>query len=250
MSLEEDLNKDLNTGLNGDLHNSDKVPGSAGSLKLSGSQNRSEAQYDRLNQIFRFCLEIDKEKRVQRVTTLAGNDRREDDAEHAWHMAVMTLLLSEYANEEIDVLHTVAMALIHDLIEIYAGDTYAYDDEGKKSQRVREEAAADRLFGMLPDDLRERYRTLFEEFDANETKEARFAHVMDNIQPMMLNAANHGRSWEDHGIRLSQVLHRNRKTASGSEIIWEYAFEHFMKPNLENGRLKKDMEYQVGDPIE
>lgn len=250
MSLNGNLNENLKQDLIRKLCSSDESTDGAESGKAPDCRNAAEAQQDRLEQIFRFCLEIDKEKRIQRVTTLAGNDRREDDAEHAWHMAVMTLLLSEYANEDIDVLHTVSMALIHDLIEIYAGDTYAYDAEGKKSQRVREEAAADRLFGMLPDDLRDKFRGLFEEFDANETKEARFAHVMDNIQPMMLNAANHGQSWKDHGIRLSQVLHRNRLTASGSETIWEYAFEHFMQPSLESGCLKKDVDYKIGDLIE
>lgn len=195
----------------------------------------------RLEQQIAFCREIDKEKFIGRQTWLTGAVRKENDAEHAWHMAVMTVLLSEYANEEIDVLRTMTMLLIHDLVEIYAGDTYAYDEEGKKTQKSRELAAADRLFQMLPEDQREKFREIWEEFEAENTPESRFARTMDNLQPMMLNAATDGKSWADRGIRLSQILGRNKNTAKGSEVLWEYAKENFLQPNLEKGRIVEDV---------
>lgn len=195
----------------------------------------------RLEQQIAFCREIDKEKSIGRQTWLTGAVRKENDAEHAWHMAVMTVLLSEYANEEIDVLRTMTMLLIHDLVEIYAGDTYAYDEEGKKTQKSRELAAADLLFQMLPEDQGEKFREIWEEFEAENTPESRFARTMDNLQPMMLNAATDGKSWADRGIRLSQILGRNKNTAKGSEVLWEYAKENFLQPNLEKGRIVEDV---------
>lgn len=195
----------------------------------------------RLEQQIAFCREIDKEKFVGRQTWLTGAVRKENDAEHAWHMAVMTVLLSEYANEEIDVLRTMTMLLIHDLVEIYAGDTYAYDEEGKKTQKSRELAAADRLFQMLPEDQGKKFREIWEEFEAEKTPESRFARTMDNLQPMMLNAATDGKSWADRGIRLSQILGRNKNTAKGSEVLWEYAKENFLQPNLDKGRIVEDV---------
>lgn len=195
----------------------------------------------RLEQQIAFCREIDKEKFVGRQTWLTGAVRKENDAEHAWHMAVMTVLLSEYANEEIDVLRTMTMLLIHDLVEIYAGDTYAYDEEGKKTQKSRELAAADRLFQMLPEDQGKKFREIWEEFEAENTPESRFARTMDNLQPMMLNAATDGKSWADRGIRLSQILGRNKNTDKGSEVLWEYAKENFLQPNLDKGHIVEDV---------
>ena len=195
----------------------------------------------RLEQQIAFFREIDKEKFIGRQTWLTGATRKENDAEHAWHMAVMTVLLSEYANEEIDVLRTMTMLLIHDLVEIYAGDTYAYDEEGKKTQKRRELVAADRLFQMLPEDQGKKFREIWEEFEAENTPESRFARTMDNLQPMMLNAATDGKSWADRGIRLSQILGRNKNTAKGSEVLWEYAKENFLQPNLEKGRIVEDV---------
>lgn len=199
----------------------------------------------RLEQQIAFCREIDKEKFIGRQTWLTGVTRKENDAEHAWHMAVMTVLLSEYANEEIDVLRTMTMLLIHDLVEIYAGDTYAYDEEGKKTQKRRELAAADRLFQMLPEDQGKKFREIWEEFEAENTPESRFARTMDNLQPMMLNAATDGKSWADRGIRLSQILGRNKNTAKGSEVLWEYAKENFLQPNLEKGRIVEDVPLKI-----
>lgn len=192
---------------------------------------------ERLEQQFEFFREIDKEKFIGRQTYLTGGERKENDAEHAWHMAIMAILLNEYANEEIDVLKTVTMILIHDIVEIDAGDTYAYDEEGKATQREREVKAADRLFQMLPEDQGKKLRELWEEFEEAKTPEAQFARTMDHIQPLMLNDATDGKAWREHGIHLSQVLQRNENTAKGSEKLWEYALETLIQPNVEKGNL-------------
>ncbi|MCI7106564.1 MAG: HD domain-containing protein [Lachnospiraceae bacterium] len=197
---------------------------------------------ERLDQLFTFFREIDKEKFIGRQTYLSDAKRKENDAEHAWHMAIMTLLLSEYANEKIDVLRTISMLLIHDLVEIDAGDTYAYDEEGKKTQAERERKAADRIYGLLPKEQGKKLYDLWLEFEARQTPEAKFARVMDNIQPMMLNAATEGKAWEEHEVKLSQILGRNEHTADGSKLLWEYAYESFIEPNMEAGRICDDRE--------
>ena len=161
----------------------------------------------RMAQQFAFILEIDKEKNILRTTLKSDGVSRENDAEHAWHMAIMTLLLAEHAEEPIDVLRTISMLLIHDLVEIDAGDTYAYDEAGKATQRERELAAADRVFSMLPPDQGEKMRILWDEFEAGETPEARFAAAMDRIQPMMLNAATDGKKWKENGVTLITPEH-------------------------------------------
>lgn len=203
-------------------------------------QKPSLSKAERLQKQFAFIREIDKEKFIKRQTYLTDGVQKENDAEHAWHMAVMTLLLSEYANEEIDVLKTISMLLIHDLVEIDAGDTYAYDEEGKKTKKQREEKAAERIFGILPEDQGRYLRSLWDEFEAQQTKEAKFARTMDNIQPTMLNAATDGKSWEERGIRLSQILRRNKNTAAGSESLWEYSYQNFIEPNVKRGKIKDE----------
>ena len=195
---------------------------------------------DRLEQQFEFIREIDKEKFIGRQTYLSDGKRKENDAEHAWHMAIMTILLSEYANEEIDVLKTVTMLLIHDIVEIEAGDTYAYDEEAKKTQKEREQKAAERIFGLLPPDQGEKFKKIWEEFEARETKEARFARTMDNLQPVMLNDETDGKAWVEHGVHLEQIMKRNQNTAEGSETLWEYAYQNFILPNVEKGRIKSE----------
>lgn len=194
---------------------------------------------ERIEKQFEFLKEIDKEKNIFRQTYLADGMRKENDAEHAWHMALFVMVLSEYANEDIDVLKTMKIVLIHDLIEIYAGDTYAYDSKGNESKRRRELAAADRLFNILPKDQAEEFRALWDEFEENITPEARFANTMDKIQPLMLNNASEGRSWEEHGVHASQVYGRNEKTHLGSEELWKYADETFIRPNV-GRQLKRD----------
>jgi len=192
---------------------------------------------DELKELFGFFREIDKEKKIGRQTYLADGVRKENDAEHAWHMAVMTLLLSDYANEEIDVLKTITMLLIHDLVEIDAGDTFAYDQEAKKTQKERELKAADRIFGMLPKEKGQMFRRVWEEFEEWETPEAKFAHAMDNIQPLMLNDASGGKSWREHNVELQQILKRNKRTGEGSQVLWDYARDEFISPNVENGNI-------------
>lgn len=194
---------------------------------------------ERIEKQFEFLKEIDKEKNIFRQTYLADGMRKENDVEHAWHMALFVMVLSEYANEDIDVLKTMKIVLIHDLIEIYAGDTYAYDSKGNESKRGRELAAADRLFNILPKDQAEEFRALWDEFEENITPEARFANTMDKIQPLMLNNASEGRSWEEHGVHASQVYGRNEKTHLGSEELWKYADETFIRPNV-GRQLKRD----------
>lgn len=192
---------------------------------------------ERLEKQFEFFREIDKEKFIGRQTYLSDGKRKENDAEHAWHMAVMAILLSEYANEKIDVLKTVTMILIHDIVEIDAGDTYAYDEKGRETQRGRELKAAERLFRMLPEDQAGKLRGLWDEFEAEQTPEAKFARTLDHIQPLMLNDVSGGRSWREHGVCLSQVLERNENTAKGSEKLWEYALQNLIQPNVEKGNL-------------
>lgn len=197
---------------------------------------------ERLEKQMAFIREIDKEKQIFRQSYVTDGTRKENDAEHAWHMAIMTFLLSEYANEEIDVLKTIRMILIHDIVEIDAGDTYAYDDSAKATQREREERAADRLFGMLPEDQAQELRALWEEFEAAETKEARFARTMDNVQPLLLNDATGGKAWEEHNVPLSKIMKRNERTARGSEALWEYSKEALIKRNVEEGHIIPDMD--------
>ena len=192
---------------------------------------------ERLKKQLEFSLEIDKEKNVFRQTSLSGHGRKENDAEHAWHMAIMAYLLKEYSNEPIDIAKTMLMCLIHDVVEIDAGDTYAYDEEGKKTQREREEKAADRIFGMLPEDQRDELRALFEEFEEDATPEAHFAHAMDNFQPLLLNDSNEGADWERHGVNRSQVNGRQKKTRIGSEVLYEKTME-ILDKNEEAGHIK------------
>ena len=186
-----------------------------------------------------FILEADKEKNILRQTHLSGHGRRENDAEHAWHMAIMIYLLKEYANEEIDVAKAMMMALIHDIVEIDAGDTYAYDTAGLETQKEREEKAAERIFGMLPEDQKAELKSLFEEFEAYESPEAKFARAMDNFQPLLLNDSNDGGDWKEHGVCRSQIMGRHKKTRLGSEEIGQYSEELIME-NVKQGNIRDE----------
>ena len=194
----------------------------------------------RLEQQFKFILEADKEKNIKRQTYVSDGTRQENDAEHAWHMALMAILLNEHSNEKIDVLKTVTMILFHDIVEVDAGDTYCYDPDAKATQAQREKAAAERLYGLLPHDQGEKLKSLWEEFEEYKTPEAKFARTMDNIQPLMLNNATGGRSWKEHSVHVNQVLKRNQRTKEGSADLWDYAYENFVKPNVESGTLRSD----------
>ena len=194
---------------------------------------------ERFQKQLNFILEADKEKNILRQTHLSGHGRRENDAEHAWHMAIMIYLLKEYANEEIDVAKAMMMALIHDIVEIYAGDTYAYDTAGLETQKEREEKAAERIFGMLPEDQKAELKSLFEEFEAYETPEAKFARAMDNFQPLLLNDSNDGGDWKEHGVCRSQIMGRHKKTRLGSEEIGQYSEELIME-NVKLGNIRDE----------
>lgn len=191
----------------------------------------------RLEKQLQFILEMDKEKMVGRQTYLSDASRKENDAEHAWHLAVMCMLLKEYANEEIDVFRTMCMVLMHDVVEIEAGDTYAYDPAGTSTQKEREKGAADHLFGLLPEDQESEMRSLFEEFEAMETPEARFARTLDKVQPLLLNDASGGKSWREHDVAAGQVFKRNERTHEGSEVLWGYA-KNLIEKHVEKGNLR------------
>ena len=186
-----------------------------------------------------FILEADKEKNIFRQTHLSGHVRRENDAEHAWHMAIMIYLLKEYANEKIDIAKAMMMALIHDIVEIDAGDTYAYDTVGLETQKDREEKAAERIFGMLPEDQKTELKSLFEEFEAYETPEAKFARAMDNFQPLLLNDSNDGGDWKEHGVCRAQIMGRHKKTRLGSAEIGQYSEELIME-NVKKGNIRDE----------
>lgn len=191
----------------------------------------------RLKKQIEFVLELDKIKKIGRQTYLSDASRKENDAEHSWHLAIMIMLLNEYSNDKLDVLKTMKMVLIHDVVEIDAGDTYAYDEEGNGSKRAREEAAADRIFNILPEEQAIEMRDLWEEFELGETAEAMFANAVDKIQPIMLNDASDGLAWREHGIFKSQVENRNENTKEGSEMLWSYCKE-LLDTNVQKKNLK------------
>ena len=195
-------------------------------------KNRFDRQVD-------FILELDKEKNILRQNHLSGYVRRENDAEHAWHMAIMVYLLKEYANKDFDIAKAMMMALIHDVVEIDAGDTYAYDPKAKLDQKEREDKAAQRIFSILPDDQRDELKALFYEFEACESAEAKFVRAMDNFQPLLLNDVNNGEDWRSHGVTMEQIMNRQKRSAEGSKTIWEETYK-IIEKNLEKGNIKKD----------
>ena len=192
---------------------------------------------ERLKKQLDFLLEIDKEKEIYRQTHILGGKRRENDAEHAWHMAIMAFVLQEYANETVDVLRVMKMVLMHDLVEIYAGDTYAYDEGGKETQRERELAAADRIFGMLPEDQGEEFRSIWDEFEEKKTPEAKFARMLDNYQPLSLINANQGGDWRAHNVARSQVEKRNEISKEGSQVMGQVIAD-IIEENVRKGNLR------------
>lgn len=190
----------------------------------------------RLQKQLEFILEIDKEKNIFRQTHLSGHGRNENDAEHAWHMAIMAYLLQEYSNEKIDVGRVMLMCLIHDVVEIDAGDTYAYDAEGLKTQKAREDAAKERLYSLLPDDQKQKLIAIFDEFEERKTPEARFARALDNLQPLLLNNSNDGGDWKNHDVTAKQVYERQSRTREGSEKLFEVT-DRILKENIKKGNL-------------
>lgn len=192
----------------------------------------------RLQQQVEFLLEIDKLKTVFRRTRLLHAARFENDAEHSWHLAMAAIVLAEYANEEADMSKVLPMVLVHDLVEIYAGDTYCYDEEGARDKKQREEAAADRIFGLLPTEQGRKMRALWEEFEGGQTPEARFANAVDRFQPVLFNLRSGGRSWEENGITRKQVDGRVAPIALGSKPLWQY-INQLLDEAVEQGILKK-----------
>jgi putative hydrolase of HD superfamily len=200
-------------------------------------ENECEMDLNRLEQQIGFIREADKLKTIHRQTLLTDASRRENDAEHSWHLALMALLLSEYANgRDLNLLHVVRMVLIHDLVEIDAGDTYCYDEAGYRDKTQRETAAARRIFNLLPPDQAAEIRALWDEFEAAETPESKFANALDRLQPLMHNVFTDGQMWKRHGIVKSQVVDRNRKIADGALDLWTFARELIEKA-VNNGHL-------------
>ncbi len=191
---------------------------------------------ERLKKQLEFSLEIDKEKNIFRQTHLSGHGRNENDAEHAWHMAIMAYLLQEYANEKVDIAKVMLMCLIHDIVEIDAGDTYAYDTEALKTQKAREDAAKERIFSLLPEDQKAELISLFDEFEENRSPESKYAHAMDNLQPLILNNSNGGGDWREHGVTARTVYGRQEKTRLGSEKLYEVT-DQIIQDNIKKGNL-------------
>ena len=192
---------------------------------------------DRLKKQIDFMLELDKMKNLYRQTYVLHENRRENDAEHSWHIAILAFMLAEYSNEPINVPHVMKMLLLHDVVEIDAGDTYCYDEDGNKTKAEREGKAARRIFGLLPDDQRDEYYALWREFEDSVTPEARFAAVLDRIQPLLLNYTKGGISWQEHGIHKEQVLARNIAYFSTSDILSE-AIKQVIEDAYSKGWLK------------
>jgi putative hydrolase of HD superfamily len=181
------------------------------------------AETERFKKQIEFILEADKLKHVRRKTILLDHSRRENSAEHSWHIALMVLIMSEYSKEtDIDFFHVMKMLLIHDLVEIDAGDTYCYDDNGRKDQRRREEIAAQRVFGLLPADQVAALRALWNEFEKKETPESRFANALDRVQPMLNNYFTDGQTWQENDIKSGQVHRRMRPVKDGAPVLWDY----------------------------
>ena len=181
------------------------------------------AETERFQKQIEFILEADKLKHVRRKNLLLDRSRRENSAEHSWHIALMVLIMSEYSNEtDIDFFHVMKMLLIHDLVEIDAGDTYCYDDNGRQDQHQREEIAARRVFGLLPDDQAAGLRALWDEFEKRETPESRFANALDRVQPLLNNYFTDGQTWQENDIKSAQVHRRMRPVKDGAVVLWNY----------------------------
>ena len=193
----------------------------------------------RLKQQMAFIIEIDKLKNIFRQTLLMNGERRENDAEHSWHLAMMAMILAEYASDSsLDLSKVIRMVLIHDIVEIDAGDTFIYDLEAAKTKAAKEKAAADRIFGLLPEDQQKEFRLLWDEFEAKETSEAKFAGSLDRLHPLLHNYQTQGAAWKKHGITSDRVLKHNKQISKGSEELWDYA-EELIRESVRKGFLKE-----------
>ena len=193
---------------------------------------------DKLLQQINFIKEIDKIKYIERKTKLFNSDRNENDAEHSWHLAMMTIVLAEHSDVPIDVLKVLKMVLIHDIVEIDAGDTFIYDTEKNHTNTDEERTAANRIFGMLPKEQADELISIWEEFENGETHEAKFARSMDRFEPLLQNASNNGGTWTEFGVNYDKVFEKKKDIKEGSNSLWRYA-ENLINESVEKGILKK-----------
>jgi putative hydrolase of HD superfamily len=194
--------------------------------------------FEHLQKQVAFIHEIDKVKYIQRKTRLFNSDRNENDAEHSWHLAVMAIVLAQHADEPIDTLKVVKMLLIHDVVEIDAGDIFLYDTTVSHTNTEAERKAAERIFGLLPPEQAEELITVWEEFEAGETAEAKFARAMDRLEPLLQNVSNNGGTWQEFGVKYDQVVQKKSVIKHGSKTLWEFA-KTLIDDSVEKGILKK-----------
>ncbi|RZJ59678.1 MAG: HD domain-containing protein [Flavobacterium sp.] len=196
-------------------------------------------RHEHLIQQVSFIKEIDKLKYIQRKTRLFNSDRHENDAEHSWHLAMMTIVLAEHSDKPIDVLKVVKMVLIHDIVEIDAGDTFIYDTVNDHSNTANELLAARRIFGLLPAEQAQTFIDLWMEFEEGQTDEAKFAKSMDRFEPLLQNSSNNGGTWAEFDVPYQKVYDKKKAIKEGSAVVWEYA-ENLINESVEKGILKND----------
>ena len=196
---------------------------------------------DNLLKQISFIKEIDKLKYIQRKTKLFNSDRNENDAEHSWHLAMMTIVLAEHSDVAIDVLKVLKMVLIHDIVEIDAGDVFIYDTQKNHTNTDEELLAAKRIFGLLPEEQAKEFIAIWEEFEAGITDEAKFAKSMDRFEPLLQNASNNGGTWTEFNVDYQKVYDKKKAIKNGSSSIWEYA-ENLINESVDKGILIKKTE--------
>jgi putative hydrolases of HD superfamily len=201
---------------------------------------------DRLAQQFEFLAEMDKLKQIIRQTPLLDGSRLENDAEHSWHLAMLVIVLGEYAEKPVDLTRALKMVLVHDIVEIDAGDTFCYHPTAHDDKAERELRAAERLFGLLPAEQGRELRELWDEFEARQSNEARFANAVDRVQPLLHNCLTGGLGWKRHGVQLSQVLKRNRPILQGAPLLWDY-MQGLLRQAVERGHLPDDSDGAAWD---
>ncbi|MDK2805495.1 MAG: hypothetical protein PWQ94_659 [Thermoanaerobacterium sp.] len=193
---------------------------------------------ERLKKQIEFLKEIDKIKQIFRQTLLMDGTRHEDDAEHSWHLAMMAMVLSEYAKEKVDVSHVIKMVLVHDIVEIDAGDTFVYDEKGYEDKEEREKKAAERIFNILPQDQANEIKALWEEFEERKTPDAKFASALDRMQPIIHNYYTNGHSWREHGVKSHQVLERNKIVGEIAPELWQF-INDILEDSINKGYIER-----------
>lgn len=198
-------------------------------------------QSDNLLKQVSFIKEIDKLKYIQRKTKLFNSDRNENNAEHSWHLAMMAIVLAEHSDKKIDILKVLKMVLMHDIVEIDAGDIFLYDTQKNHSNTEQELLAAQRIFGLLPKEQADEFIAIWKEFEDGETDEAKFAKAMDRFEPLLQNTSNNGGTWKEFNVPYQKVYDKKKEIKYGSETIWNYA-ENLINESVEKGILKKNQE--------